>query len=323
MATESFFHQNSTYDAVDLRRLITDQWITEGVLAYDDLKGTVVNATDFSIAAGRAIVDHDTSGVGRFLSYNSATVTLTLSMPTSAKRRFLIYMVLHDNYADGGAADSTTITSAYTDGASPAVPSTPSNAIPLYDITVTYQSAGNGLTHGTTVVSDVRARALHVSQGVPVMTIAGRSTTMSVPAGATGSGFNGWTSVLFDNADTLDHPYVNPQGGATGQHNAGNSPIYARYTGWYEVGYTTWWHGATDLLTRAAAFVKNDAVSYYMDQRMQTGNNYVTNQSGTIPMHLTAGDYVVLAVYSGAATTLDKATMWTRLLGAGSSNVLA
>lgn len=323
MAIESFFHQNGTYDAVDLRRLITDQWITEGVLGYDDFKGTVVNATDFSIASGRAIVTHDTSGVGRFLTYNSATVTLTLTQPTSAKRRFLIYLLVHDEYTEGGDADSTTIESAYTDGASPAVPATPSNAIPLYDITVTYQSSGNGLTHGTTVVSDVRARALHVSQGVPVMTMAGRSTSMNVPAGSTGTGFNGWTSVLLDNADTIDHAYVNPQGGATGQHNAGNSPIYARYSGWYEVGYTTWWHGATDLLTRAAAIVKNDATSYYMDQRMQTGNNYVTNQSGTMPIYLTAGDYVVLAVYSGAATTLDKAALWIRLLGVGASSTMS
>ncbi len=127
-----------------------------------------------------------------------------------------------------------------------------------------------------------------------------------------------------DNADTIDHPYTgNPAGTTVGQHNAGNSGIYARYTGWYEVGFTTWWHAGTDLLTRAVMFVKNDATAYYMDQRIQTGNTYVTNQNGTMPIHMTAGDHIYLAVYSGAATTLDKATFWTRLLGAGSSNVLA
>jgi hypothetical protein len=159
MAVEGFFHQNSNYDAVDVRHLFSI-YNSEGILGdkTTNISGSATSTTQFTLTSGYAIVQHDAASAGKFLVYSDSSTVFTLTMPSAGtNRRWLVYLQVEDVLLDGAASDLVSFKTSSNDSAgTPSLPSTPSDSLPLYDITVT---GGNTLLSGGTIITDLRTQA--------------------------------------------------------------------------------------------------------------------------------------------------------------------
>lgn len=153
MAIKGYYHGNSTYDAIDLRRAQNERY-TPGVIGRGDFAGTVQSTTTFRLAPGSAVVPY--GNVGKFSVYSDAHEDVTLTAGSGVKRRYLVYLRVQDQ-ENADASDTVSIGTTYTEHAtSPSLPTTTHEHIPLYDITI---DSGSTLLSGTTVIKDLRVQS--------------------------------------------------------------------------------------------------------------------------------------------------------------------
>jgi hypothetical protein len=165
MANKAYFHQNSDYNAVDLRMPQTMGFTDSGVIGPNSYGWNLTqnSITSVDIAPGHGVLTHTSGGAGKFLMRSDAITTLSgFSLPSGGtNRRWLVYAKLNDAQLAGTGTDSVEIL--YSDGAAgrpspnsgatPALPTLPANCLPLWDITVI---GGNTLNSSNTKFLDLR-----------------------------------------------------------------------------------------------------------------------------------------------------------------------
>lgn len=150
MAIKGYYHGNSTYNAIDLRRAQNERY-TPGVIGRGDFAGSVQSTTTFRLAPGSAVVPY--GNVGKFSVYSDSHEDVTLTAGSGVKRRYLVYLRVQDQ-ENADVSDTVSIETTYTEHAtSPSLPTTTHEHIPLYDITI---NSGSTLLSGTTVINDLR-----------------------------------------------------------------------------------------------------------------------------------------------------------------------
>lgn len=132
--------EKGRYSAEDDRRLIGAIVRTEGVVSQNDMKPSAgTNSMQVNISTGGAFINGDftnSGGGGMYYVYNEGNASVTLPPAASAPRYDLIYLKIHDSsvFTDTvvGAVDEARfgVVSGATAN-SPAVPATPTNAIPI------------------------------------------------------------------------------------------------------------------------------------------------------------------------------------------------
>lgn len=147
-----------TYTAREIR-LPTDALVsTQGVCGPDDYR-VVQRAAganmSVDVGAGSAVVTGATAAQRKYIQPNDATVNVDgFAAPSSGTLHYLIYLQVHDKQLGAGAdyTPQLAITSAAT------LPATPSNAIPLADVTV----AAGQASITTADIVDLRPRATSI-----------------------------------------------------------------------------------------------------------------------------------------------------------------
>lgn len=162
MAYYQLFNQNEDYTAQMFRALFNEFYGQEGVIKGLDCAQS--DTTEIEVTAGSALVEWGSTGQHHMVISDATVALNTGSNPTSTNEvRHLVYFEANDSELLGsGSVEAPEIQIASSSiGAPPrTLPSTPANAIPLWDITVD----SGGLA--TAEFVDLRAPAAHRGDGI-------------------------------------------------------------------------------------------------------------------------------------------------------------
>lgn len=312
MGLRSLFHQNTTYNAADLRALIDalgPQVIDENGVVVKGLNVSY-GSSHLTVAEGVGFATANASTTGHnFAVVNTTAVdaanysggsTTWAPQTGSTPRTDIVFIVVADKALDVVSNDVTTVHFSLGTTTLP-----DKTCIKLAEVT----SANSVLT----AINDMRRSVIPASKStMPLpLCVVSRITTKSIPATA-------WTVLDFTGTDVVEIGGrlfdVNSNGGYDMHGTASQTAIYAPYSGWYEAGFRIQWAADSDTETRASSIRANDIDYYYLCQQAAQGGTYVSNQNGSMPIHLDANDWIQVLVYSGSATNLSSANAWLRML---------
>lgn len=132
--------QNGSHPAENDRLTTQALWATTGIIANSSLAVTANSPVGMSVlvASGwAAVVGTTQPNMGTYVSFNDATVTLTITTANATNPRIdLICLTINDSYYSGVADNVVFQVIAGTPASSPVAPSTPANSIALAEVYV-------------------------------------------------------------------------------------------------------------------------------------------------------------------------------------------
>ena len=159
LRTPPSWQQNASHPAENDRLTTQGLWRTEGILKSTDLVVSANGTPNMSVnvAVGwAAIIGDYTTNMGAYIAYNDAVTNVPVTTANGSNPRIdLLCITVSDSYYSGSLSQVAFNLVAGTPAASPAVPATPTNSIPLARIAV-----GAGVTSILTGnITDVRVTA--------------------------------------------------------------------------------------------------------------------------------------------------------------------
>lgn len=290
----------TSYDAVDWRRLLTELFLSAGVIDYNggDLKVTQRGAganMSVDVAAGACVVDGtNTAGQGRFFCSSDAVVNVTgFTAPGAGTSRIdrIVARVIDADFVGSGTSSWVIERVAGTAAASPSVPALPASSIPLGRVTLV--SSTTSITNA--IITEDRAQAGFLARGVV-------AAEFGTPAQAIG---NGATT-----DKTFSTPTVRPSIYAASLFFNAGTPTRMLIP-WDGLWSVSWGANGTpgggfgwNVLLR-----KNADANSTAGQPAPGSSTFTTLSFG--PMFLTAGEYLRLMVENNTGASLTAQSIGT------------
>ena len=185
LRTPPSWEQNASHPAENDRLTTQALWATTGIINPASLEVTPNSPVGMSVRVAEgwaAVVGTTQPDMGTYVSYNDATVTLTITTANPTNPRIdLVCLTINDSYYSGSTDNVVFQVIAGTPASSPVAPSVPANSIGLAEVTV--PAAAVTITSGN--IADLRVLA---TSNVPAQ---GDISSVTAGAGLTGGGSSG------------------------------------------------------------------------------------------------------------------------------------
>jgi hypothetical protein len=185
LRTPPSWEQNASHPAENDRLTTQALWATTGIINATSLAVTPNSPVGMSVRVAEgwaAVVGTTQPDMGTYVSYNDATVVLTITTADPSNPRIdLICLTINDSYYSGVTDNVEFQVIAGTPAGSPVAPSLPANSVGLAQVTV--PAAATTITSGN--ITDLRVLA---TSNVPAQ---GDISEVVAGAGLSGGGSSG------------------------------------------------------------------------------------------------------------------------------------